>query len=216
MFSHELKTPLVLVRGYCELLMENEDISKFKQKSFLNKIYSESENLLGMIKKMVFIQKLDDVFKIQTKIIYVDEFLEDIHKSFKHLVMQKNAKMVIKQPKLLPIHGDRYLLQHVFENLINNALDFIPNQKGEIKINVQSSQKKIYFTISNNGPKIPDDLLESIFKKYYQVEKTMSRIYTGSSGLGLSICKKIVEMHKGEIYAWNGEKRTNFTFWIPV
>ena len=216
-FSHELKTPLVSIRGYCEILMQENNLDKIKEKKFLKKIYSESDNLLEMIKKMVFIHKIyNNIFEIENKQIFLDEFLEDIHKSFQNLVKQKNAKMVIEQPELKSFKGDQYLLRHVFENLINNALDFIPDQKGEIKIDVQSFPNKIIFTISNNGPQIPSKYLNKIFTKYYQVDKSLSRTYSGSSGLGLSICKKIVEMHKGEIYAWNDKKGTNFTFWIPI
>ena len=215
LFSHELKTPLVLVRGYCEILMENEDIAKFKQKSFLKKIYLESEDLLKMIKKMVFIQKLDSIFKIQSKTIFVDEYIKEIQNSFKHIIEHKNADLIIEDVGNMPFRADPALLRHVFDNLINNAIPNLPDKGGEIHLGVNFDNEKIIFNISNNGTKIPEEQLDKIFQKYYQADKSLSSPFSGSSGLGLSICMKIVELHKGKIYAWNDNGQTVFTFWIP-
>lgn len=215
LFSHELKTPLVLVKGYCELLMENDNISKIKQKDFLKKIHLESEDLLNMIKKMVFIQKLESNLKIEPQTIFADKFLKDIGDSFKNIVEQKNADLVIDTVGDLQLRAEPSLLRHVFDNLINNAISNLPDKGGKIHLSTKLVGSKIIFEVSNNGPKIPEDSLEKIFQKYYQADKSLSSSFSGSSGLGLSICKKIVEIHEGKIRAWNDDKQTIFTFWIP-
>jgi len=216
LFSHELKTPLVLIRGYCELLMSIDNISEIKKKGFLNKIHLESENLLGMIKKMVFIQKLDSIFKIQSKTIFVDEYFKEIEESFKNIMESKNADLIIEDIGNVPFKADSSMLRHVFDNLINNAIPNLPDKGGEIRLSVDLDSKKIIFNVSNSGPKIPEDQLEMIFQKYYQADKSLSSSFSGSSGLGLAICTKIVELHNGKIYAWNENDQTVFTFWIPI
>jgi signal transduction histidine kinase len=216
-FSHELKTPLVLIRGYCQILIEKDYLDRIKQKEFLEKIYLESEDLLKMIKKMVFIQKLDShIFKIEIKEIFLDEFLENIMNSFRNIAKQKNIDLIFNSPEHKSFRGDESLLHHVFDNIINNAISILPDKGGIIQLSSEFGTDKVSFTISNNGPKIPEKLLENIFLKYYQVDQSLSSYYSGSSGLGLSICKKIIEMHNGKIYAWNDDKKINFSFWIPI
>ena len=89
------------------------------------------------------------------------------------------------------------------------------NPKGENGLAIIIPCIDFFFNISNNGTKIPEEQLDKIFQKYYQADKSLSSSFSGSSGLGLSICMKIVELHKGKIYAWNDNGQTVFTFWIP-
>ena len=215
LFSHELKTPLVLVRGYCDLLMGNDDISKIKKKDFLKKIHSESDDLLNMIKKMVFIQKLESNIKIEPKTVFADKFFKELFESFTSIVEQKNAYLIIDNVGDLQFKAEPSLIRHVFDNLINNAISNLPDNEGMIHVSTKSVVSKIVFEVTNNGKKIPEELLEKIFQKYYQADKSLSSSFSGSSGLGLSICRKIVELHKGKIHARNDGDQTVFTFWIP-
>jgi signal transduction histidine kinase len=109
---------------------------------------------------------------------------------------------------------DREKIKEVMTNIIQNAVDFVPVEKGIIRIEGQEIGEKFRIKISNNGQQIPHEELKLIFKKFHQVESGEKRMH-GGSGLGLAICKGIIESHGGKIWAESDSKKTSIMFEIP-
>jgi signal transduction histidine kinase len=104
----------------------------------------------------------------------------------------------------------------VINNLVSNAVKFVSDQNGRIKVSARSENGSVVFVVEDNGIGIPKEKQQNLFKKFYQVDASLRRS-TGGTGLGLAICKGIVEAHNGKIWVDSDEGRgTKFYFSIPI
>ncbi|MBM3910075.1 MAG: PAS domain S-box protein [Thaumarchaeota archaeon] len=220
MISHELKTPLIPIMGYCEMLRDPKFFGKLTepQLEVINEIYDNTTRLNTLISEVMKAQKLElNRLTIKKEIFEVGEFLETIIKNHTQLMISKqitftsnyssNSKVMIKTDK------DR--LHEVFTNLIQNAVDFVPEQNGKIEVGATDNGKSILFYVKDNGIGIPSDKIGKLFTKFYQIDTSFSRKH-GGSGLGLVICKGIVTALGGEIKAESKVcEGTTFSFDIP-
>ena len=219
MLSHEMKTPLMPILGYSEMLLMPELIGKLneQQTDAVKNIEKNGKHLQKMILELLQLQRMEvltgsvSISEIKLKKFY-DELLDDI----KSKINEKNIKVIIEESKIDTIFSDEIKLKQVFTNIILNAIDFIPKNTGEIKIRSEIDIKDfVKFSIKDNGRGIPTEDLLKIFTKFYQVDTGIAREHDGS-GLGLSICKEIVEIMKGEIWAESKKgKGSKFIFSIP-
>ena len=114
------------------------------------------------------------------------------------------------------LKGDRSRLEQVLNNLILNAVDFVPVNGGRIEMRAERNDDKVLFTIKDNGMGIPKDKQHHLFTQFYQLDTSATRKH-GGSGLGLSICKGIVEALGGKIWLESDTgKGTIFYFTIPI
>ena len=201
MITHELKTPLQPIQGFCEMLKDpdmgelNED-----QKEAVDEIYDSSEELLHLIENVLNAQKIElQKLKFNIQEIGVDEFMEGRYKSLLSLMAEKGIKFVNSTEKGLAVKGDIKKLNEVFANLVQNSVDFVPDKNGKIEIGAESHDKEVLFYVKDNGKGIPKDKIKNMFKKFYQIDSSLTR-ERGGSGLGLAICKGIVENHDGKIW----------------
>ncbi len=126
------------------------------------------------------------------------------------LVKRKNLLVELSLSQELELIVDSQLLERLFANLLGNAIKFTP-ENGKIKIVVEDLPEKVKVEIADTGPGIPGEYLEKIFNKFQQLQSTK-----GGTGLGLTICKYIVEAHGGQIWVESklGEG-SKFIFWLP-
>jgi signal transduction histidine kinase len=114
------------------------------------------------------------------------------------------------------VHCDQRRIDQVITNMIKNSLDFVPADTGKIILRVTKKENKIVFSVEDNGTGIPPDKVDSLFKKFYQIDTSMTRKH-GGTGLGLAISKGIVEAHGGEMWVdkeyVGGAK---FIFTLPI
>jgi len=217
MITHELKTPLVPIQGYCNALKNpkfgplNED-----QKDAVDEILTNSKQLLGLIQNVLNAQKIEaHGMKYNMNTINVDEFVAHIMKTLEHYTKEKNIEFTESVEKGVSIKGDKDRLMEVFNNIVANAVDFTPADTGKIHIDGKVIDNMIQFSITDNGIGIPKDKQKGMFKKFYQVDSSATRIH-GGSGLGLAICKGYVEAHGGKIWLESEEgKGSTFLFTIP-
>ncbi len=209
-FSHELKTPIVSIKGLIGL-MKSKNLSKEKQLEYFD-IIDDEINRLTLITTNILNQSKLDSKEILTE---VNEFnlSEQIRHSvilFERVWHSKNLtfKMNFKEYK---IKANEDMLKQVWTNLIDNAIKFsTPNT--EICIDIVKSDKNVNVSISNVGVKILDEEKDKIFNKFYQADNTYSK---SGNGIGLSIVKKIIELHKGQIAVDNNNEKTTFTVTLP-
>ena len=216
MITHELKTPLVPIQGYSDILL-NEHLGKLnpQQKARLSIIKSSSETLLGIISDLLDVQKLE-IGQLRMK--KDDSDIKDsILKSVNALAPQaeKNEIQLVSNAENLTIYHDSERIKPVLPNLIKNAIIAVEPQKGKIEINMEEKPSEIQISVKDNGMGIPQDKQKDLFKKFYQVDTTLTR-ERGGSGLGLAICRGIIENHGGKIFVESKEgEGAKFTFTIP-
>ncbi len=202
MITHELKTPLVPIQGYVDILLgEHLGPLTEKQKERLKIIKSSSESLLRIISDLLDAQKLElGKLVVKKENHDIKDTIEKAVESLQPRAIEN--KVTIKQhldKKIIVLH-DTERIRQVLTNLLKNSLDVVEPNSGLIEIFVEDSPKEVTISVKDNGPGIPQENQENLFKKFYQVDTSLTR-EVGGSGLGLAICKGLVEEHGGTILA---------------
>ncbi|MCV0366775.1 MAG: HAMP domain-containing histidine kinase [Nitrosopumilus sp.] len=216
MITHELKTPLVPIQGYSDILL-GEHLGKLtdKQKERIEIIKSSSETLLGIISDLLDAQKLD-LGQLRMK-KEIKNIKETINKAINSLLpeAQKNKIELSSNLLDLEIEHDPDRIMQVITNLIKNSLNAVQPNTGKIQVSMEELPKEIKIVIKDNGVGIPKSHQKELFKKFYQVDATLTR-ERGGSGLGLAICKGIIDNHMGEISVQSEiNQGATFTFTLP-
>ncbi len=216
MITHELKTPLVPIQGYSDILL-SEHLGKLtdKQKERIEIIKSSSETLLSLISDLLDAQKLElGQLKIRKENTNIKDTIDISVETFLPQA-QKNKIEIISNIQNLSIEYDPSRIKQVMTNLIKNSLTAVEPEKGKIEISMKNLPQEIQISVKDNGVGIPLNKQSNLFKKFYQVDASLTR-EKGGSGLGLSICKGIIENHGGTITVKSTpHQETIFTFTLP-
>ncbi len=219
MMTHELNTPLVPIKGYCEMIKDTDTFGPLNkdQLDFINKIDSNATLLERLISDLLDVQKLD--MKKMTFLITefgLEGFMDELKENNMHLMKNKKINFTIKYPKNLILNSDKQRLRQVLDNLIRNSVDFVPMKDGRILVEAKIKEKNIIFSVQDNGPGIPKEKQSHIFKKFYQIDTSATRKH-GGTGLGLVICKGIAEGLRGKIWLESEfGKGTTFFIYFPA
>ena len=196
--SHEFRTPLTLILGPSENIMNNSlDINAKNQAETIRK---NAGRLLRLINQLLDLSKLDEKkLKLQAKEGNIVSFIKGIVMSFEAFAERKDLSLKINSQKNeIEIYFDRNKMENVFTNLLSNAIKFTPKGgKVEIKI-IEKDDDIIEISIKDTGIGIPEKELPKLFDRFYQVDSSQTREYEGS-GLGLSLTKELIELHHGTI-----------------
>jgi len=218
MVSHELKTPLVPILGYVQMLQKEDLLGGLneKQKEAVDEIYLSTIKLQRLVGDILTTQKLDLgklIFDKQN--INISELLSEIIKEFELETTERKINISANFSENLQIFSDKDRISQVFSNLIKNAIGFVSSNTGNITIGAKNSTNYVEFFVQDNGVGISAENQKDLFKKFYQVDTSTSR-KRGGSGLGLAICKGIVEGLGGKIWVKSEENvQTTFFFKIP-
>lgn len=214
--THELRTPLISVKGYVDDVLTGEVGGMSKEvASSLIVVKRNTERLLGLVDELLEIRRLESG-RLQLDLSPLD-FLEVVHhctEEAKPLVDGKRQSFHVETPeKPLMIQGDRARLIQVVMNLLNNASKFTP-EGGDVKLRVEEQEESIQIQVSDTGMGIGKEDLERIFEPFAAIEKPT---YVKGTGLGLSVTRGLVEAHGGRIWAESlGEgKGATFTVILP-
>ena len=216
--KHEFKTPLMPIKGYCEILQEqsNENLTKDQQHA-LNRIYQNINKFEHVIDNIL------DIYSLETNLLFFNEevfsvhdFMTDVASDFSKKITQSGMEFINTNIDEAEIKGDAPKLKQVFEHIINNAKSFSLPETGKIEIGAKVDEEMVTFYVKNNGSVIPKEEQQNIFKKFYQIDSSKTRRHQGM-GLGLAICKEIIEKLDGKIWCESEEgKETTFYFSIPI
>jgi heavy metal sensor kinase len=191
--SHELKTPLTVIRGEIEVALKQERSAEEYQ-DILKDILEESISIQKIIKQLLFLAKKDtSEMKSNFLEIYLDELVTDTALRMRKLAKDKNIDIVIK--KIIPstIYANETLLKIAINNIIKNAITY-SNNDTVIEISMDETSQEYLLEIKDNGYGINDEDLPFIFDRFYRADKARSRKNAGF-GLGLSIVKMILDIH---------------------
>jgi len=216
MITHELKTPLVPIQGYADLLL-SEHVGKLttKQKERLSIIKSSASSLLQLISDLLDAQKLElGQLRMKTEEASIKKTIENAVESLKPQADQNEVKISVAASDVTMMHDPERIGQ-VLTNLIKNSLNAVKPKIGIIEIILQNNPTEVAISVKDNGIGIPLDKQKDLFKKFYQVDASLTR-ERGGSGLGLAICKGIVEWHGGKIKVQSAPNvGSTFTFTLP-
>jgi two-component system sensor histidine kinase KdpD len=194
--SHELRTPLGFIKGYStSLLRQDTSWDEETQKEFLMIIDEEADRLSLLIENVLESARLQSkTLPLRFQPLRLDSILRDV--TLRIRARHRNLDINTQLESVPPILGDSVRLAQVFENLFTNALKYAPDSPIDILLNLVGD--KIMVSFIDHGPGIPKESLPLIFERFYRVrgEKTVT-----GTGLGLYICKQIIQAHRGKIWA---------------
>ena len=213
----EVRTPLIPILGYCEMLL-NPKFGQLNadQKEAINEIHQNSVQANNLINDFWNAQNLEiGEMKYYLEDINVDDFIQQEMETLDPLMGQKKIEFTKSIQPELTIKADRAKLAEIFTNLVENAVAFVSETGGKIQITGKSEDGFVQFSVVDNGPGIPKDGIDRLFKKFYQLDTSHTRKHAGS-GLGLTICRGYVEGMGGKIWAESEEgKGATLSFTIP-
>lgn len=220
--SHELRTPLNVILGSIQLInynMEEDFIlgNGSGMKKYMNPMKQNCFRLLRIVNNLIDITKIDaGYFELNLKNYNIVSVIEEITMSVVDYVEGRGVSLIFDtdvEEKILACDVDK--IERIMLNLLSNSIKF--TQKGDgIEVRITDLGEKISISVIDTGIGIPEDKLNSIFERFIQVDKSLTRNNEGS-GIGLSLVKSLVEMHGGEVSVKSElGKGSNFTFKIPV
>lgn len=198
--SHELKTPLTILRGEIELALRSKKTPQ-EYREILESNYEETLRLINIIERLFYLSKLENsqirIDKTPTKI---KPFLQTIVKSYIKLAEEKNISLILNcedfDDNTIDIDPD--LFRQAISNLMDNAIKFSKENSDVNIICKKTAEEKTAISFINYGEEIPQEALPKLFDRFYRAESSRNR-NMGGMGLGLSIVKSIVDIHKAEI-----------------
>jgi signal transduction histidine kinase len=213
--SHELRTPLTFVKGYVQLLLEgNAGELTEEQKEYLGIVAEKTDVITGLVSDIMFLQQADRVPGGKTPVSLTNLAWRAL-RGCAATAEKAQLTLVENLPENIPsAAGNEARLLQVFDNLLGNAIKFSPDG-GQITVTVEDAGPMVKASVSDQGIGIPKDQQERIFERFYQIDGSARRRFSGA-GLGLAIVKRIVETHGGQVWVESeiGEGST-FCFTIP-
>lgn len=209
--SHEMNTPLTSIQGYSEFLLNANALEEQKRTASLY-IHSESKRIRDMYSKLMVLSFARE-HKLERQTFLSKELVEEVRQTFYHEMIEQNINFKTEIYKDT-LYADKTLFHMLLSNLVKNSMQAM-EMGGEICVNIHGEDGTSKIMIKDTGAGIPKDKLEQVIKPFYRIDKSRSR-KTGGAGLGLSICSKIVALHKGvmDIQSLEGEG-TSITITLP-
>jgi|GEM_PF-2368125 len=216
--SHEIRTPMNSILGFSQLLKDKKD-DREKLDRFIDIININGKQLISIIDDIIDFSKIEaNQIEIAHYPFDVIKLLDLLYESFFNQLRdeKRDINFTLTKPSViqLNIDSDEQRIQQILSNLINNAIKF--TSKGKINFGCELKNNHLLFFVEDTGIGIPKDKKEMIFERFRQVEESYTRKY-GGTGLGLTICKRLVNLLGGEIWVNSAlGKGSSFYFTIPV
>lgn len=210
--SHELKTPITLIKGYAEGIKDGVFLEGNIDSS-LNVIIEESEKMSNLVKDMLQVSSLESGKVILNKeLFFIDNLIKNVVKKLHHSIDNKNIKINMELYEM-QFYGDAFKIEQVVTNFLTNAIRHTVHD-GRIFIKMSQNKNMIEVSFENTGEPIKNEYLDKIWDKFYKIDKSRNR-KDGGTGLGLSIVKNIVELHQGQCGVENTNIGVKFYFTLP-
>ncbi len=212
--SHELRTPLTAIKGFVETLQDEE--TDETKKHYFEILEKHTDRLIYIVKDLLVLSNLESrKSKLDIEKVNLEELIDDVEKVVDMKIQSKKLTFAVTlDPEVKEIDGDRFKLEQLFINLIDNSAKY--TDQGGIYVSSHKIKNKLRIIIKDTGIGIPSKHLGRIFERFYVVDKSRSR-KMGGTGLGLSIVKHIVMQHNGKLDV-KSEKNvgTEFIIDLPI
>ena len=203
--AHELKTPVSSIQGYLETIVNNENISREKMQTFLERCYAQSNRLSRLLRDISVLTRMDEAANmIDMEKVDISMLVSNIVNEVSLELEQKQITVVNSLKPKIQLRGNYSLLYSIFRNLMDNAIAYAGTN---IHINIscfREDENYYYFSFADTGIGVSPEHLNRLFERFYRVDKGRSR-KLGGTGLGLAIVKNAVLIHGGTISAKNNQ-----------
>lgn len=211
--SHELKTPIALIQGYAEGLKDNIIKDEESRSYYIEVILDEADKMNNMIKKLLTLNQLESTKSIiNISRFDIVEMISCIIDRNKVLTIPKNITLKFNCPQSLFVYADEFLIEEVFINYMTNAINHVSGYN-IIKVDIEKNQNTAKISVSNTGSYIAEKDKAKIWLSFYKVDKARTREY-GGNGIGLSVVKAAMDLHKQKYGVYNTQD--GVTFWFEV
>ena len=206
--SHELKTPITVIKGQLEGMLLN--VGKYKERDkYLARSLEVVKAMGGMVQEILTVSRIkSSETALQEEIFDFSDMIKSEYGLFEDMVVGKGQEWHEDIQNGLILRGDKALLGKVVNNLVSNAIHYSP-EGSDIFVTAHSRSGRIQFSIENTGVHLPEDDIPKLFDAFYRVERSRSR-QTGGSGLGLYIVKMILEQNGADYQIRNTEQGVCF------
>ena len=216
--SHELRTPLTSIKAYTETLLDNVDtIKRETLQDFLRVMNEENERLIKLVDNILNFSRMETGhLKVERTSCNLNRMIEEAQAALQHKFLAGGINTELRLPRHpCRIDADRELIMQLFQNLMNNAAKFTP-AGGKVTVTLEEEASAARIVVQDTGRGIPEDQLEKVFERFYQVDASNTREH-GGSGLGLAICKNIVDWHDGKLWVENvKDSGAKFVVLLPM
>lgn len=214
--SHELRTPLTSLQGYAETLLDSLSNGKRETREFLEVIRKNAARMSRLTEDLLTLARVESgEQKLEIHPVAVKELLLEAYNSFRGIARSRDIELKVEGAPNVDVNADRYAIQQVFSNLIDNAIKYAPSGS-KILLGAKEVEHEVEFYVRDFGPGIPYEHLPRLFERFYRVDAARSR-EAGGTGLGLAIVKHVVRNHGGTVRV---ESELNhgsvFLFTIPM
>lgn len=214
--AHDLRTPLSYIKGYSEAMIEGVVTEEEQKKKYLRLIHREAGRLQRLVNDLLDLAQLEgDSYPLNLMPLSLAQLVEDTMGKYEPFLQEKKIRLGLDLDFDVIVYADEDRLEQAITNIVDNALRYTPDH-GELKIVLTQKNSTCTLTISDTGEGIPPDELQRLGERFYRVDKSRTR-KKGGSGLGLSIVKQIIFLHKGTMHIQSGlGKGTDVSVTLPL
>lgn len=201
--SHDLRTPLTVIKGYVQGLLDGVAKTPEKQKKYLDTIYTKTGDINSLVESLFIFSKLDTgSFPFNFQKVSINNYVENLYNSVKEEFLGKGLKIDFENncKPIDKVKLDCKEMDRVFFNILENSVKYKSDDTGLVKLKLYKNENYVVIEIADNGKGVSDEELSNLFLSFYRADSSRTNPSEGS-GLGLSIAKHIIEAHGGEIMA---------------
>jgi signal transduction histidine kinase len=212
--SHELKTPIALIQGYSEGLLENVNTDEESRKFYAEVILDESNKMDKLVKQLLELMKLENEMRtFDNKSFNVVELEKEILRKTDVMIKEKEAEIRFNDSESINVIADNFYIEQVITNYLTNAIKHVREVKGEKYISIENEVKEdvVRVKIFNTGKQIDEENLDRIWKRFYKGDESRNR-EDGGTGIGLALVRAIMNNYGNDFGVINKENGVEFYF----
>lgn len=216
--SHELKTPIALIQGYAEGLIENVNSDEESRKFYAEVILDETNKMDKLVKQLLELMKLEyGKREFDNEKFNINELINEVLRKCSVMINEKNIKVYFENKEPIYVYADEFYMDQIITNYLTNAIKHAEEVEKEtkIEIKVEKLSNKIRVSVFNTGENIPEEDLQRIWGRFYKLDSSRNR-QDGGSGIGLALVKAIMNNYQNEYGVENKKNGVEFYFDMDI
>ena len=218
--SHELKTPIALIQGYAEGLVENVNEDEESRKFYANVILDEANKMDKLVKQLLELMKLEyGKREFNNEEFNIIELIKEVIRKSKVMLEEKKVEVKFEPEEELFVYADEFYIEQVITNYFTNAIKHVQENEGEKYIKITAlpnvKENKVRISVFNTGEQIEEENLNRVWKRFYKIDSSRNRD-DGGTGIGLSLVKAIMTNYHNKYGAENHENGVEFYFELDL
>ena len=212
--SHELKTPIALIQGYAEGLIENVNSDEESRKFYAEVILDETNKMDKLVKQLLELMKLEyGKREFDNEKFNINELINEVLRKCSVMINEKNIKVYFENKEPIYVYADEFYMDQIITNYLTNAIKHAEEVEKETKIEIKVEKvgNKIRVSVFNTGENIPEEDLQRIWGRFYKIDSSRNR-QDGGSGIGLALVKAIMNNYQNEYGVKNKKNGVEFYF----